>query len=684
MIVGPPEPDLAVQGSLGFSPASVVGGQQLQFDFTVANIGEFDTKATTYGIYVSLGGAISTSDILLGGGPLRAITAGQTVPVTSEFAVPRTLVSGEYEIGVIVDPSNALGEVNLDDDIGLGKKLVSNTSLGPFIATATCRTPSQRALFGVAHRRRRRRQIRVVAGGRSAAERDGPEQGGDPQRPGGERGQQQLHGQGHRRKWPQRDAVAGSRGRRVQPGADDRHADASGGVDGAALRLSLAAVGGAPPYQWALLPGAGDPPVGINLVSNGTLSGEPQYDQTTTFRVTVTDMAGTVVTSPTYSLTISRGARWRSGRRCCHLRCWASPTRRRCTMPAGTAPYRWNIVDVQREPASPGDPGADFGSNLMSIGLDFDPGARSAAFPRRWECLALEVQLTDSESPAASANGLVLLTVSATTGFSFETIDLPAATANSLYRTTLVTNAPATDTVSFYVVNTAQLPSKRANSTLPPGVQLFSDGLFQGVPLEVGTFPFLVEALDNNGGVATQAFSITVNSDYTPSSGCQSAPGAPAGAGLLLLGLAWVRRRRRTRPIGSARVLATGLVALGVLLAPAALGQVPQHPCGVPPAPITSAIGFQDITTQLGYQMIAAPTSDTMSAYIGGYETDCTVNGNYNLYSEGPWSTPDLAGTIPRSLSRLGSAASTPTAGCTARPSRSMSGPTAFSPSTPR
>ncbi|MGH9122649.1 MAG: MYXO-CTERM sorting domain-containing protein, partial [Acidimicrobiales bacterium] len=51
-----------------------------------------------------------------------------------------------------------------------------------------------------------------------------------------------------------------------------------------------------------------------------------------------------------------------------------------------------------------------------------------------------------------------------------------------------------------------------------------------------------------SGGVAVQAFTIDVQSDVTPgSSGCQSAPGTPAAAGLLLLGLFSVRRRRPRR-----------------------------------------------------------------------------------------------------------------------------------------
>ncbi|MGH9122648.1 MAG: hypothetical protein ACRDYC_12035, partial [Acidimicrobiales bacterium] len=94
------------------------------------------------------------------------------------------------------------------------------------------------------------------------------------------------------------------------------------------------------------------------------------------------------------------------------------------------------------------------------------------------------------------------------------------------------------------------------------------------------------------------------------------------------------------------RIVSFGLFALAALLAPAALAQVPQPSCGVPPQPVVGSIPFSDITAQLGYQVLAAPTADTMSDYTGGNGEECEVNGNYELYSQGPWATPELAGTI--------------------------------------
>ena len=88
-----------------------------------------------------------------------------------------------------------------------------------------------------------------------------------------------------------------------------------------------------------------------------------------------------------------------------------------------------------------------------------------------------------------------------------------------------------------------------AKTTLPPGLALYSNGLIQGVPLETGSFPFLLEAQDQtSGGVAVQSFTIDVQTDAAPaSSGCQSGPGAPATGAWILLSLLSTKRRRLSR-----------------------------------------------------------------------------------------------------------------------------------------
>ncbi len=239
VVVGPPVPDLAAQGNLGFAPAAVVTGEKTQFTFSVANVGQVDAAASNYAIYVSLVGAISQGDIQIGSGTLPAIPVGQTFsPPTQTFPIPLTLVSGDYLIGVIVDPTNTLGEADMSNNIAVGKTRLSVTSLGPVIATSSLPDDAgDCALLDAAHRRRRGWQIHLVSDRRGASERAGLELAGDPQRAGGAGRHRQLHGQGHRRGRAQRHAVADHRSQRVRAGADHRDDRSAGWVDGAALRF---------------------------------------------------------------------------------------------------------------------------------------------------------------------------------------------------------------------------------------------------------------------------------------------------------------------------------------------------------------------------------------------------------------------------------------------------------------
>ncbi len=181
----------------------------------------------------------------------------------------------------------------------------------------------------------------------------------------------------------------------------------------------------------------------------------------------------------------------------------------------GTPPYTWSLISVDREPGYPGDPGEDLQANIAAIGLGFYPGqGQIEGSPTQVGVFALQVQVTDGETPVpATAQGLVLLTVSSTTSFSFETVLLPPATVNQYYSTTLQTNAPATEVPNlfFQVINSSEKATDTAKEALPPGLTLYSNGNIQDVPLLAGNYSFLVEATDGQGGVAIQSFSLQVN-----------------------------------------------------------------------------------------------------------------------------------------------------------------------------
>jgi large repetitive protein len=272
--------------------------------------------------------------------------------------------------------------------------------------------------------------------------------------------------------------------------------------------------------------------------------------------VTVTDSAGTVVTSPVYMLTVFAAGSLAVGSTQLPTAFLGRTYTATMHYAGGTPPYNWTLISINREPGYPGDPGEDLQANIAAIGLGFYPGqGQIEGSPTQVGVFALQVQVTDGETPPATATGLVLLTVTSTTSFSFETVLLPPATVNQYYSTTLQTNAPTSEVPNlfFQVINSSEKATDTAKEALPPGLTLYSNGNIQDVPLLAGNYSFLVEATDGQGGVAIQSFSLQVTSAKATSSGggCQSAPGAPALAGLILLALTQVRRRSSRRRLDS-------------------------------------------------------------------------------------------------------------------------------------
>ena len=76
------------------------------------------------------------------------------------------------------------------------------------------------------------------------------------------------------------------------------------GTVGQSYSATLQAEGGQPPYAWALQPGSGPLPPGLNLYSDGTLSGTPLSAGTFNFMVGVRDWAGSMA-GASLAITIS-------------------------------------------------------------------------------------------------------------------------------------------------------------------------------------------------------------------------------------------------------------------------------------------------------------------------------------------------------------------------------------------
>ncbi len=295
VIIGPPEPDLAVVGSLVFTPPAIVAGQDIAITFQVANVGESDSPATAYGIYVApSGGTISPSGNQIYGGVLPALASGaMPQTITASIPVPLTLVSGEYLIGVIVNPANTLREVNLSNNVGLGKKLLDVTSPGPVITTTSLVDARANAPYSV----------QLVAGGGDGKYLWSLAAGALPgglalNKAGLITGQAEAVGTSSFT-IKVTDELGHSSTEVLSITVDPfeqvltiETVDLPAGSTGQLYNFTNAALGGAPPYQCALVPSCGGFPSGISLVSDGTLTGEPQYDGATSFQVTVTDSAG--------------------------------------------------------------------------------------------------------------------------------------------------------------------------------------------------------------------------------------------------------------------------------------------------------------------------------------------------------------------------------------------------------
>jgi hypothetical protein len=78
----------------------------------------------------------------------------------------------------------------------------------------------------------------------------------------------------------------------------------SGATQGTPYSEPLTAIGGTPPYSWALTSGTGSLPPGLTFATDGTLSGTPGQTGTYSFTVQVTDSASATAQA-TFSLTIA-------------------------------------------------------------------------------------------------------------------------------------------------------------------------------------------------------------------------------------------------------------------------------------------------------------------------------------------------------------------------------------------
>jgi hypothetical protein len=131
---------------------------------------------------------------------------------------------------------------------------------------------------------------------------------------------------------------------------------------------------------------------------------------------------------------------------------------------------------------------------------------------------SFKVVATDSATPTAhSATATIVYSMNPENGnFRIVTTQFPNATVGTTYASSIQSSAPATDTVTFELVN---------GTALPPGLKLSAAGAITGKPTTAGTTGFVVQATDATAQKSVIAYlAILVN--YPP---LQISGNVPAG-----------------------------------------------------------------------------------------------------------------------------------------------------------
>lgn len=239
---------------------------------------------------------------------------------------------------------------------------------------------------------------------------------------------------------------------------------------------NFSASGGTAPYTYSLTAGA--IPTGLNLSSNGTLSGTPTASGTFNFTITASDVNG-FSGARAYSLSI------------------APPT-----------------LAITPATLGNGTAGTAYSQNLSSSGgnLPYSYVVSSGTLPAG---MSLSTSGTLSGTPTVSGH------------FAFDVRSTDAGAFSVTQNYTLVINAPtiavSPTNVSTPLINTAYSDSVSASGgaapytyaitsgSLPTGLSLSASGVVSGTATAVGNFNITVTATDANGFTGSRSYSLSVS-----------------------------------------------------------------------------------------------------------------------------------------------------------------------------
>ncbi|MBL8917803.1 MAG: putative Ig domain-containing protein [Myxococcaceae bacterium] len=563
MTIGSPKADLTASGVT--APASAAPGGTVMVSRTLSNVGNAAAPAFKFTWLLSDNNVISISDRALSPVGNVAGLAPAAVDMGAEMlALPANLAPGTYWLGVCVnfDGANATSPFPVDEiavvnncAVAAAGTVVSTGSLT--VLTTSLPPATQYAPYGLRLRSTGGSGVTtwaVTAGALPpgmALSSDGTLSGG-PARTGSF-GFEVTATSGTA-------TAAQMLSLMVSPGTLPLvivDQDLPGAEFGRTYSASLIAIGGKPPYTWALRSNA-VLPEGLALSGDGFLEGRATESGEKAFEVEVTDTAGARVArelkirvvNPT-SLSIGTTALVRGVLRQSYLQ--------RLVVVGGRAPYQWTVTRFQQLPQNPTEsPGPVQMGLPENFGLSIQDGVNEdflSGTPKQAGMFSLNLKVVDGAGTEDTVS--LTLMVAYSEALAITTTILPDAFINQSYAVKLSHNGGRDSMVSFSLPcirqatrpETFECVATDPTQTLPPGLSLGSDGSILGIPspiVEPGTFTFLVKATDEAGRQDIRGLSIRLQPDFAAASqgggGCSAAAGLPLALGALAL---FLTRRRR-------------------------------------------------------------------------------------------------------------------------------------------
>ena len=236
-------------------------------------------------------------------------------------------------------------------------------------------------------------------------------------------------------------------------------------------------IGGIPPYSWALADGSAPMPPGLNLATNGTISGIPSSAGFFGVTVQVT-AADNSTTNGNVQIYVSAG------------------------------------LQIYPSPLNPGVVGVNYSGGLFVSG---------GAQPQTWSVVSNSLPLHLTLNPATgsitgipAAAGISYFTLRVTDGCA--TIDTPTSITNYpalQITTTTLPLAPLNVDYNAQLQATGGVPPYNwyvTSGSLPFGLYLNGDGSIMGTPYIEDTYDFTIQLYDYFGNSASQVLTIIVSS----------------------------------------------------------------------------------------------------------------------------------------------------------------------------